>query len=213
LTSAAQGDDRPGVHGRKRVIARELDAEPLDAHGHTAADYEAPLPMLEGDIVDAPQGHLAMPTDEEVAEPLEQAYLPEPEGEFRIEPLHDLPETMPVVDPTMLGSRRRRSSHQRLYRWTQALSFTCAGAAAAGVICTMFDEPLVGRWLAGGAIGPGIASWILSGGSDLSRRWRGWAIASLVFALVSFGMTWVHENVVEPEPVDVAPVRPRKSSL
>jgi len=205
-------DQSAGVRGRKRVVAREVESEPLDAQGYSSDELESRLPMLEGEIVAEADDRLTVRQETDLEEPPEQAYLPDETEPHAIAPVETLPESMPVVDPTLLGSRRRRSSHQRLYRWTQMLSFLCAGLAGAAVICTMFDEPLVGRWLASGALLPGIGSWIVSGFSDLSRRWRGWAIASLVFAAVALGMTWVHETVVESDAPDVAPVRAKKST-
>lgn len=211
-SSEGHQDQGSGIRGRKRVVAREVESEPLDSNGHSPAETESGLPLLEGEIVLENDDRQAIQHQRDREEPPEQAYLPDEEAPRSLGPVAPLPESMPVVDPTLLGSRRRRSSHQRLYRWTQILSFLTAGLAAAAVICTMFDEPLVGRWLAGGALLPGISSWIVSGRSDLSRRWRGWAIASLVFAAVALGMTWVHETVVESESPDLAPIRAKKSA-
>src|SRR6185369_16549987 len=58
-----------------------------------------------------------------------------------------------VVDPTTLGRRYRRSSHHRVYRWTQGCSMLGALLAAISVICTMADDLLVSRWLAAPALG------------------------------------------------------------
>ena len=192
-----------GVPGRKRVVAREVEVENLDAARLTPASDEP----VSGQILDPATlaRRESRPADTATVVIEDDILSPPPGGAPR-----ELPgETLPVVDPTILGARRRRPEHHRLYRHTQYLTLFCAALSAAAVICTMFDEPLVGRWLAGGALVPGIAAWITSGKSDLSRRWRGWAIAATVFAAVALGLTWVHEQVVDVTPPgagsDVAP--------
>jgi len=190
--------DQPAARvRRKRVIAREVEAENTHAAHLTpeALGDTVDATVLGGDEIVWP-GH-GLDRDAPVVV-VEDALADElrttpPGGEARaIEA-----DPLPVVDPTLLGSRRRRSSHQRLYRWTQVLTLACAAVTVAGLICTMLDEPLVGRWLAGGAALPGMIAWRISGQSDLSRRWRGWAVAALVFAVVTVGITFLHEHMVE----------------
>src|SRR5215212_6376566 len=51
-----------------------------------------------------------------------------------------------VVDPTLLGRRSRRSSHQKVYRCTQAFTMISAGLAVAGMIWTLLaDDVPTGR--------------------------------------------------------------------
>jgi hypothetical protein len=101
------------------------------------------------------------------------------------------PEDPVVVDPTALGGRRRRTSHQRVYRWTQACSMIAFLAAGISVICTMADDVHVALSLAAPALVIGLAATYLSGRNSLARRWRGWAIASAVFAAVALTLTWL----------------------
>jgi hypothetical protein len=106
-----------------------------------------------------------------------------------------------VVDPTALGGRRRRSSHHRVYRWTQVLTMLAALAGATSVICTMVDEPIIGRYIAFAALPISIFAIVLSTRNSLAQRWRGWAVAACVFVIAALCMTWIHERVVhEPEP-------------
>src|SRR3954447_9648045 len=100
-----------------------------------------------------------------------------------------------VVDPTTLGRRHRRSSHQRVYRWTQGCSMLGALLAAVSVICTMADDLLLSRWLAAPALGLTFFSIALSSQTSLSARWRGWAIASTVFAAVALSLTWIQPMI------------------
>jgi hypothetical protein len=95
-----------------------------------------------------------------------------------------------VVDPTTLGGRRRRTSHQRVYRWTQSCSIIAGLAGIVSVICTVADDLHVARALAATALALGALATHLSGRTSLSERWRGWAIASVVFAGVALGLTW-----------------------
>src|SRR4051794_34753464 len=81
------------------------------------------------------------------------------------------PEDPVVVDPTTLGGRRRRTSHQRVYRWTQACSIIAFLAAGISVICTMADDIHVARGLAGPAVAIGAVATYLSGRNELARRW------------------------------------------
>jgi hypothetical protein len=113
-----------------------------------------------------------------------------------------------VVDPTTLGRRHRRSSHQRIYRWTQGCSMLGALLAAISVICTMADDILLSRWLAAPALGLTVFSIALSGQTSLSARWRGWAIASTVFAAVALSLTWVQPMIMGDDPRDLNVPRP-----
>lgn len=95
-----------------------------------------------------------------------------------------------VIDPTTLGGRRRRSSHQRVYRWTQACALLAFLAGGISIVCTIEDLHLA-RALAGPAIAVGTLATYLSGRNGLARRWRGWAIASTVFAAFTLALTWL----------------------
>jgi hypothetical protein len=101
-----------------------------------------------------------------------------------------------VVDPTTLGRRYRRSSHHRVYRWTQFCSFLGSLLAAISVICTMVDEVSPGRACAAPALGLGIGAIVLAGHNSLSARWRGWAIASAVFAAAALLLTWIQKALI-----------------
>lgn len=114
-----------------------------------------------------------------------------------------------VVDPTTLGRRYRRSSHHRVYRWTQGCSMLGALLAAISVICTMADDILLSRWLAAPALGLTTFSIALAGQTSLSGRWRGWAIASTVFASVALSLTWIQPMVMRDDPTELNIPRPR----
>jgi hypothetical protein len=113
-----------------------------------------------------------------------------------------------VVDPTTLGRRHRRSSHHRIYRWTQACSMLGALLAAVSVICTLFDDILLSRWLAAPALALAFFSIALAGQTSLSARWRGWAIAATVFAAVALGLTWLGPTLTHDDPTELSPPRP-----
>jgi hypothetical protein len=117
-----------------------------------------------------------------------------------------------VVDPTTLGRRYRRSSHHRVYRWTQGCSMLGALLAAISVICTMADDILLSRWLAAPALGLTTFSIALAGQTSLSARWRGWAIASTVFAAVALGLTWIQPRVMRDDPTELNIPRPRQQT-
>jgi hypothetical protein len=111
-----------------------------------------------------------------------------------------------VVDPTTLGGRHRRSSHQRIYRWTQATSMLGALLAAISIVCTALDDHLLGRWLAAPAMGLAIVAILLSSLTNLSARLRGWAIAATVFSAVALSLTWIQPEISREDPADlVAP--------
>ena len=114
-----------------------------------------------------------------------------------------------VVDPTTLGRRHRRSSHHRVYRWTQGCSMLGALLAAVSVICTMADDILLSRWLAAPALGLTVFSIALAGLTSLSARWRGWAIASTVFAAVALSLTWIQPMITRDDPTELNVPRPR----
>ena len=179
---------------RKRVVAREVDAPPMDEPPPTIMDDEALLPATvppgEADFV------IQIPAPDRAVEPAPPA------------PEHD---PTPVLDPMLLGHRHRRHRHHHVYRWTQMLTMLCAAASTASVICTMVDEPLAGRIVAGAAGLVGVAAVFLSTRTSLSARWRGWAVAALVFALVALGLTWLHGLVTEHEGEN-APPPPRRTS-
>jgi hypothetical protein len=117
-----------------------------------------------------------------------------------------------VVDPTTLGGRRRRTSHQRVYRWTQACSIIAALAGVVSLICTVAEDPHVARGLAGAAFALGALATYLSGRTSLSQRWRGWAIASAVFAAVALGLTWGWPAVFGEDHPESHPKPPAKSA-
>src|SRR5689334_13898646 len=57
-----------------------------------------------------------------------------------------------AVDPTQYGQRKRKRSHQLVYRLTQMGVAASMGATIAGVICLVLDDPDAARLLAGSAI-------------------------------------------------------------
>ena len=107
-----------------------------------------------------------------------------------------------VIDPSTLGGRHRRSSHQRIYRWTQGCSMLGALLAAIGVVCTAFEDNLLGRWLAIPGLALAVIAIVLSTLTSLSARWRGWAIAATVFAAVSLGLTWIQPELTREDPAE-----------
>lgn len=117
-----------------------------------------------------------------------------------------------VVDPTTLGGRRRRTSHQRIYRWTQSCSIIAFLAGGISFLCTILDDLHVARGLAGPAVAIGLLATYLSGRTSLSRRWRGWAIASAVFAGVALGLTWGWPAVFGEDHPEVHPKPAVKSA-
>ncbi len=172
------------------MIAREVESNP----GELAADevMEEQAEARHGEIIHIQPGEAEGESHFiEIPPAISEVPLP--------------PDPMPVMDPTIMGGRRRKASHQRLYRWTQYCSLMAAGLAAVSVICTRVDEPVIGRWVAAGGVGVGIVAWILSGRSSLSARWRGWAAAATVFAVAAMGLTWIHENVIGHDPGDTPP--------
>ena len=172
---------------RKRVVAREVDADEIENGGD-------PQP-LEAAIVPVPAEPERPPSFESDA----VLVIPRtPDAEAR-DQRPEPPDTTPVVDPTLLGLRHRRSGHHRVYRWTQMMTMLCGLAAGVSLLCTMLGESLVGRILAGIATGFGMIAVFLSSRTSLSMRWRGWAVAATVFALVALGMTWIHDTFTEHE--------------
>jgi len=117
-----------------------------------------------------------------------------------------------VVDPTALGGRRRRTSHQRVYRWTQGCSIIAFLAAGISVICTMADDVHAAVGLAAPAVGVGLAAIHLSGRNSLARRWRGWAIASAVFAAVALALTWLGPAMMGEDRPNAPPKPPAKTA-
>ena len=107
-----------------------------------------------------------------------------------------------VIDPSTLGGRHRHRSHQRIYRWTQGCSMLGALLAAIGVVCTAFEDNLLGRWLAVPGLTLAVVSIVLSTLTNLSGRWRGWAIAATVFAAVSLGLTWIQPELSREDPAE-----------
>jgi hypothetical protein len=110
-------------------------------------------------------------------------------------------EPVTVIDPTTLGRRYRRQGHHRVYRWTQATTMLAALLAAVSVVCSLAEDILAARWLAGPAIAIGLAAAVLSGRNTLAARWRGWAIAALVFAVTALAATWIVPALGQEEPV------------
>jgi hypothetical protein len=163
--------DLPALHQRKRVIAREVSEAEVEAANQQAA---ALAPVEFAPAIVAPGEGLGLSPA--------------------------AAEAVTVVDPTTLGRRYRRSSHNKLYRWTQACALSSAGLATASMFCTMGDE--VGLGVAGAvpAIALGLTATVLSGRSSLSARWRGWAIATTVFAATALGLTWVQRALTADEP-------------
>ena len=84
--------------------------------------------------------------------------------------------------------------------------------AAVSVICTMADDILLSRWLAAPALSLTFCSIALSGQTSLSARWRGWAIASTVFAAVALSLTWIQPMITREDPTELNIPRPRAQS-
>jgi hypothetical protein len=162
---------------RKRVVAREVAAEEVEAANRAAA-----VGVTREDLMVVPP-----PREGEVEEPAAEGVIPA--------------DPVTVVDPTTLGGRRRRTSHHRLYRWTQACTMVSALLSATAVICTTVAEIGPGRACAIGALAIAAVATVLSGRSSLSERWRGWAIAALVFAAASLALTWIGPALAGEEPV------------
>jgi hypothetical protein len=55
----------------------------------------------------------------------------------------------------------------------------------------------VGRILAGSGLSIGVVALFLSTRTSLSSRWRGWAVAAVVFAVAALTLTWIHGMVTE----------------
>jgi hypothetical protein len=117
-----------------------------------------------------------------------------------------------VVDPTTLGRRHRRSSHERVYRWTQALTATGGLASVVGLVCAIADDVEIARGVAIAGIVLGCAATYMSGRNSLAGRLRGWAIASAVFSTVILLMTWVQPALFGEDRVDVRQRLPAKTS-
>lgn len=155
MSELEQTPDLPATPGRKRVVAREVEAENVESAELVPAIIE-PI-ALPAPIIDAPA----------------------------------------VVDPTLLGGRRRRSGHQRVYRATQVCSILAILSALVAIVMTLGDEAGLGGALAGGGVVLGIAAIVLSGQNPLSQRWRGWAIASAVFCGAVLGLNILHRALVQ----------------
>jgi hypothetical protein len=115
------------------------------------------------------------------------------------------------VDPTVLGYRHRRSSHHRVYRWTQCCTLLAAALSVASIFCTLGEDLFVARWLAAPAVGLGVVATLLAGRTSLSARWRGWAIAALVFAATALALTWALPAMTGEDPNDLKP-KPRQQA-
>jgi hypothetical protein len=181
---------------RKRVVAREIDPAEAD-------DRQDPGPPADAAIVPAPVRPPSFESDTVLVIPSAPDSSPQDHRTAGPDPL-------PVVDPTLLGQRHRRTRHHRVYRWTQMLTALCGLAAGVSIFCTMLGESLVGRILAGIATGFGMIAVLLSTRTSLSMRWRGWAVAATVFALVALAITWIHDAFTDHED-DGAPPPPIKS--
>jgi hypothetical protein len=120
-------------------------------------------------------------------------------------------EPVVVVDPTTLGRRHRRSSHQRIYRWTQSCSILAFLAGGVGIVCLLGEDITVARAVAGPGVALGIIATILAGRTSLSERWRGWAIAAAVFAAAVLLLTWIQPAIMSEEHGDARPRTPAKS--
>jgi hypothetical protein len=167
---------------RRRVVAREVSAADVEEANRRAS--------------------LVTPADLMVTPPVT-------EGE--VETVRAPAEPVIVVDPTTLGvERRRRRSHHRLYRWTQFCTLLSAGLSATAVICGMADEIGAARICAIAGLAIALVGTALSGRSSLSARWRGWAIAAVVFAAASLALTWILPAMTADGPADRgAPPRAR----
>jgi hypothetical protein len=166
------------------VVAREVSAAQVEeANRHAAV-------VTPGDLMVTPP-----PVTDGVLEDRAEAVAAEP---------------IVVVDPTTLGGgRRRRRSHQRLYRGTQLCTLLSAALSATAVICGMADEIGPARICAITALSVGLIGTALSGRSSLSARWRGWAIAAVVFAAASLALTWIGPAMTADGPADRGAARNR----
>jgi hypothetical protein len=117
-----------------------------------------------------------------------------------------------VVDPTTLGRRHRRSSHERVYRWTQGCTVIAGLAGVVGLVCAIADDLAVARGVAAPGIVLGLLATYLSGRNSLAGRWRGWAIASAVFSTVILVMTWVQPELFGEDHTDLRQRLPAKTS-
>jgi len=173
--SQAPSNNPSAFPPRKRVIAREVAAE---------------------DIANANREAVGVTRDDLII-------VPPPRGDVEdYSPDRATPaEPVTVVDPTTLGGRRRRSSHHRLYRWTQLCTLLSALLSATAVICTTVAEIGPARACAIPALALAATATVLSGRSSLSARWRGWAIAALVFAAAALALTWIGPALANDEPI------------
>jgi hypothetical protein len=120
-----------------------------------------------------------------------------------------------VVDPTTLGRRHRRTSHERVYRWTLACSAIAGLAAVVGLVCAIAEDLAIARGVAIPGIAVGLMATYLSGRNSLAGRLRGWAIASAVFSTVILVMTWVQPALFGDDHVDLrqrVPARPSNNA-
>jgi hypothetical protein len=117
-----------------------------------------------------------------------EIFTPDPDSTTADKPM--------VVDPTTLGRRHRRSSHHKIYRWSQFCTMLSGLLAGIGVVCAMVDEIRPARACAIPALVFGIAATVLAGHNSLAARWRGWAIAAAVFAAAALALTWIEPELV-----------------
>jgi hypothetical protein len=100
-----------------------------------------------------------------------------------------------VVDPTTLGPRRRRTSHHKIYRWSQFCTLLSGLLSGGAFICAIADEIPAARACAAPALVFGTAATILASQNSLSGRVRGWAIAAAVFAAAVLALTWIQPAI------------------
>jgi hypothetical protein len=117
-----------------------------------------------------------------------------------------------VVDPTTLGRRHRRSSHERVYRWTQACAGIAGLAATVGLVCAIAEDLALARGVAAPGLVLGLVATYLSGRNSLAGRLRGWAIAAAVFSTVILVMTWVQPEIFGEDHVDLRQRPPARTS-
>lgn len=122
-------------------------------------------------------------------------------------------EPVTVIDPTTLGRRYRRSGHHRVYRWTQGTTLLSALLSTVSIICTLAEDITVARSLAGPAIGIGLVAAALSGRNTLAARWRGWAMAAVLFGAAALAATWIVPALAQDEPTLPKPRQVAPQSL
>lgn len=151
---------------RKRVTAREVSsAAPSDTTPH-------PADIVAGEMQVAAAGHLRP------ADLIEPPAPPPP-----VDPL--------VVDPTTLGVRQRKSGHNFLYRLAKLLLLGTFIAGAMAIAGCFNGDQAPAFWVALGACGGAVIAALIVRSTRLAYRLRGYAVAAIVFAVISLIFTFI----------------------